>query len=339
MICIYCLEDKMRSSFAKVEHVIPQAFGRFRNNLTLHNSVCDGCNKYFGDNLEIALGRDTYEGGLRFDYGLRQPSGFKPLGKKTRLTVRIHEGEFKGAYAFREYSENQQQIVLKPVPQVGFRKSGDSEIEYYLLDDIPTKQYFDQNGYDLDQPDSIRILPSTEVESIKLMLLEKGITFNAHKDMNPDNPESSLLCKIEGVIDSSITRAVAKIAFNYLTYWQGSQFVLEADFNSTREFIRYGAEPLYPLIKIRQESILSDEPISGKRRSGHLLTVDWAADKRSIVAQVSLLNWLTYSVCLARNFLGEHRDIQKGHFFDPYNQQILQLGTKSNGPPHRDRVP
>ena len=99
MICIYCLEDQTPSCFTKVEHVVPQSFGRFENNLTLHETVCDGCNKYFGDNLEIALGRDTYEGGLRFDYELKQPSEFKSLGKKTRLTVRIHEGEFKGAYA------------------------------------------------------------------------------------------------------------------------------------------------------------------------------------------------------------------------------------------------
>jgi HNH endonuclease len=330
MICIYCLEDQNQSSFTKIEHVLPQSFGRFKNNLTLHNSVCDGCNKYFGDNLEIALGRDTYEGGLRFDYGLRQPSEFKSLGKKTRLTVRIHEGEFKGAYAYREYSEVQQQIILKPVPQVGFRKLVDSEIEYYLLDQIPTKQYFDQNGYDLDQPGSIRILPSTEVESIQAVLLRKGFTFKAHKDVNPDESEPSLLCKIEGVIDESIIRAVAKIAFNYLAYWQGPEFMLEADFNPTREFIRYGVKSQYPLIKIRQESILCDESVSGKRRSGHLLTVDWAADKRSIVAQVSLLNWLTYSVSLARDFSGKHRAIQRGHFFDPYNQRILQLGAKPN---------
>ena len=330
MICIYCLEDQTPSCFTKVEHVVPQSFGRFENNLTLHETVCDGCNKYFGDNLEIALGRDTYEGGLRFEYGLRQPSEFKSLGKKTRLTVKIHEGEFKGAYAYREYSENQGGIIVKPVPQVGFRKAVDSEIDYYLLNDIPPKQYFDQNGYDLDQPGSIRIVPSSDVESIKLVLLEKGFTFKAHKDVNPHDSEPSLLCKVEGAIDVTIFRVVAKISFNYLAYWQGRDFMLEADFNPTRRYIRYGVKPQYSLIKIRQEPILGDEPLYGKRRSGHLLTVDWAADKRSIVGQVSLFNWLTYSVCLARDFLGEHRAIQKGQFFDPYNQRIFQLGAKPN---------
>ena len=114
------------------------------------------------------------------------------MGKRSRLTVRIHEGEFKGAYAYREYSEVQRQIILKPVPRVGFRKLMGSETEYYLLDQIPTKQYLDQNGDDLDQPGSIRILPSMEVESIKAVLLEKGFTFKSHKDVNPD--KQNLLC-------------------------------------------------------------------------------------------------------------------------------------------------
>lgn len=326
--CIYCLEDKTQSSFTKVEHVVPQSFGRFKDNLTLRRIVCDGCNSYFGANLEIALGRDTYEGGLRFEYGLKEPAEFKSFGKKSRLIMKMQEGEFKGAYAYREYSEDQGGIILKPAPQVGFRKAVDSEIDYYLLDNIPPKEYFDQNGYDLDRPGAIRIVPSTHVESIKAVLLEKGFTFKAHKDVNPDDSEPSLLCKIEGAIDDPIYRAVAKIGFNYLAYWQGRKFMLEADFNPTRRFIRYGVKPQCSLIKIREEPILGDEPVYGKRRSGHLLTVDWAADKRSTVAQVSLFNWLTYSVCLARDFLGEHRVIQKGHFFDPYNQQILKLGAK-----------
>ncbi len=332
MICIYCLEDRGQSSFTKVEHVVPQSFGGFENNLTLHETVCDGCNQYFGDNLEIALGRDTYEGGLRFQYGLKSPGEFKSLGKKSRLLVRVEEGEFKGAYAYRdrEYSENQREIVLKPISQVGFRRTENSAYDYYLLDDVPAKQYFDQNGFELNQPGSMRIIPSTYRELIERALSEKGFAFKSHKDADPDHSEPDWLCKFEGTIDDTILRAVTKVGFNYLSYWQGREFMLEGDFDPTRRFIRYGVKPQYPLIKIRQEPILGDEPVEGKRRSGHLITVDWAADKRSVVAQVSLFNWLTYSICLARDFSGERRIIRKGHFFDPYNQQILELGVKPN---------
>ena len=60
--CIYCLKEKISNEFRKREHVIPQMFGRFKNNLILRGFVCDNCNRYFGDNLELALGRDTIEG-------------------------------------------------------------------------------------------------------------------------------------------------------------------------------------------------------------------------------------------------------------------------------------
>lgn len=34
--CIYCREDKPESAYTKVEHVLPQSFGRFRDdNMTL----------------------------------------------------------------------------------------------------------------------------------------------------------------------------------------------------------------------------------------------------------------------------------------------------------------
>ena len=73
MKCVYCVEDKPLSSFTKVEHVMPQSFGLFNNNLTLVKTVCDDCNQYFGDNLEIDMARDTLEGAARFEFGLRSP--------------------------------------------------------------------------------------------------------------------------------------------------------------------------------------------------------------------------------------------------------------------------
>lgn len=68
--CIYCLEDLEPAAF-DTDHVIPQAFGRFANNLTLTTCVCNGCNNYFGWNLELFLGRDSIEALRRIQYGLK----------------------------------------------------------------------------------------------------------------------------------------------------------------------------------------------------------------------------------------------------------------------------
>ena len=123
MKCVYCVEDKPLSSFTKVEHVMPQSFGLFTNNFTLVNIVCDDCNQYFGDNLEIVMARDTFEGASRFKFDLKTPKEFKSLGKQSRMRIKIAEGECKGAYAYREYSKEQDKIVIKPVPQIGFLKN------------------------------------------------------------------------------------------------------------------------------------------------------------------------------------------------------------------------
>ncbi len=56
--CIYCGSD--RPPRVKREHVMPQMFGTFKDNWTV-DFVCDGCNQFFGDKLEVYLGRDSME--------------------------------------------------------------------------------------------------------------------------------------------------------------------------------------------------------------------------------------------------------------------------------------
>ena len=125
-------------------------------------------------------------------------------------------------------------------------------------------------------------------------------------------------------------RAVAKIGFNYLAYWQGADFVLHKDFDVIRKFILSGDKTDFPLVRIEQNSVLRDEPIEGKRRTGHIVTIGWANDGVSIIAQVSLMNWVKYVICLARSFSGEQRDIKKGHFFNFPYKSIIPLTTDKN---------
>ena len=74
---------------------------------------------------------------------------------------------------------------------------------------------------------------------------------------------------------------------------------------------------------------IGDEPVEGMRRLGHIVTVNWAAERISIISQVSLFNWASYRVSLARNFSGERRNIRRGHFFNVNNREILDLETRS----------
>ena len=300
--CIYCREDKPASAYKKVEHVIPQSFGKFKNNLTLRGLVCDLCNQFFGDKLELDLARDTLEGSSRAQFEVRRPEEFRSVERSSRLRYKLAEGEFKGAHAFLDFSPTEGKVVLKPLAQVGFRQKTSREYQYFLLDEIPERMSLETSGFDLDAAGGIRMVGSA-VEEISGRLRDRGIAFNPVGEVMGES--SSLLVLREGSIDDTIRQAMAKIAFNYLARWEGGDIVRHLSFDPIRSFVRHGITPSYPLVQINQDAILADE--GSKRRLGHLVTVAWAADGASIVAQVSLFNWLTYVVCLARNYKGTRR--------------------------------
>src|SRR5262249_31407947 len=108
-VCIYCVTDKPGSAFTKTEHVLPQAFGRFRNSqdVTLQNMVCDDCNQFFGDTIDLYLARDTPDGLRRFLLGYRPPEEFKSLGKATSMTFRVATGLFAGAFGKQKAVEGE----------------------------------------------------------------------------------------------------------------------------------------------------------------------------------------------------------------------------------------
>lgn len=326
MKCIYCHEDKPETSYKKVEHVIPQSFGLFKNNFTLIRKVCDDCNQYFGDNLEIALARDTYEGLSRFEFDVKKAEDFKTAGKKSRIIIRVADGPMKGTYAYLEYSPEKKDIVFKPVPQVGFRKNASSEYEYYLIDEIPNKSEIENKEFDLKHSKAIQAF-GIDAEELKQKLSERDFSFEIGGEIVPPDKSQEILCDVEGTIDRKIFRAIAKIGFNYLAYWQDAEFMNQDSFNIIRRYIRYGESVAYPLVIVLEKAILADED-SNKRRLGHLVTVNWSGDRQSIVSQVSLFNWITYSICLSRGYSGERRDIKKGSFFNTVSKEILNLGAR-----------
>jgi hypothetical protein len=328
MRCIYCLRDEIITSFTKAEHVLPQAFGVFQNNFTLNGVVCDDCNQYFGDNLEIDLGRDTVEGISRYEHGIRKPEDFKSLGKRSRLQQKkIAEGVLKGAFIYLAYSQELNQITPKPLPQVGFQSKTSSDYTYFLLDDIPDKTELENQG--LDYEINVRAF-GDNFEAIEQALAEKGIFPEFQKEIPlPDKKSEKLLIEYEASVDGIIRRAIAKIGFNYLAYWQGAEFVLQDIFNPIRFYIRNGERENNNLfVTIRNESILKDEPLEGARRLIHIVTVNWAQSGDSIISQVSLLNFLSYTVQLARNYPSPRPNIRNGHFFNLGDHKIYELTAR-----------
>ncbi len=244
MKCIYCCVDKNGNEFIKKEHVIPQAFGKFRNNLTLIKKVCDDCNQYLGDTLEIALARDTPEGIMRFLHGIKEPADFKTLGSKTRLkSIVCEEGHFKNAYM--KYTRKNGIFGIEPREQIGFLRKDNNEYDYFLLSEFPST--LDKALYNLKDYRGIHYL--CDFDEAKVILNKIGIPLrNSKAGKLPLTKIQTHKANLTYTFDINISRAICKIAFNYFAKWNNTGNLLDPNFNDIRDYIRDGTLPSSELL-------------------------------------------------------------------------------------------
>jgi hypothetical protein len=113
--CIYCRNHGDRGAFNR-EHVLSEAFGRFRNALVLHRYVCSMCNKSFADGIERELTRDAFEAFLRYQKGVKA-SGLGPI-KLSYVEFAVPEGSAWAGVRLRLVGY-EGEAVFRPAPQVG----------------------------------------------------------------------------------------------------------------------------------------------------------------------------------------------------------------------------
>jgi hypothetical protein len=344
MVCIYCTRDIPEIGFKSREHVVPKAFGTFSpDNLTLRSLVCDECNHFFGNSIDLILARGSIEAMDRLAYGIKPSDEAKDLRQERIQFTYAQAGPWKGIkLELKADSRSKNGLIVEPLPQIRFaKKSGDSFIY------IPLKLLEDEHaplpdGIDLKKC-FLLIVNSNETKSrIIRALKSRNIDyFEKESTSLPFQPGKELLVNLETVVDIPIRRCIAKIGLNYLAYVQikatnierARTFILKNDFSRIRDFIRNGIDASYPLVIVDSRPILADDFKTLRRTSGHIVTVDWTSDKCSVFSQISLFNRLRYRVCLARDFTGVFQPICSGHLFDIKNKTTKKLvGTSLLSP-------
>lgn len=314
MICIYCQRDLPQSDFSR-EHVIPRAFSTFEENLTLTDLVCADCNQYFGETIDFALARGSAEAVHRLDEGVKPPQSAENVRRdRVRLAWNC-DGDWNGVLL--RLTADSTGLVVEPIPQVGFAREVGEGFTFVTEEVLADPERRLPPG--LDPKKGLFLVANSDETQQRLehALEARGITFQEHRQASPPlQPGQDLPVEIRTTMDSLIFRCVAKIAFNYLAYTQSREFVLQDDFAVIRKFIRYGHEPGYAVVAVDSQPILRDDTVTKRETNGHLVTVNWAQDRISIVAQVSLFNHARYRVSLARGFRGVWREIRSGHHFD-----------------------
>lgn len=329
MICIYCLEDLPSNGFRGTEHVIPESLGVFENNLTLNGVVCDGCNQLFGDTIDLMLGRGSSEAVHRLNYGAQPPEKALHLRRDRVRFAFKSEDSWDGLLL--ELRPEAGSLAVQPIPQVGFWTQPEgpfvfvSEEELLRIDTpLPTG---------VDAANGMLLVADSDTTQQRLIgaLSVRGISFREERRAPiPVRPGELLPVEVRSRLDLLVLRCVAKIALNYLALAEGRDFVLGESFCPLRRLVRLGARAPYPLVVVDDLPILADDDQPRLRQTnGHLITVGWAADRRSLVAQVGLFNHARYRISLARDYSGLWRPIRHGHHFNIETRRVETLVASS----------
>lgn len=325
MKCIYCLQDKDLYQFKKREHVVSQCFGKFRSNLVLKNFVCDECNQYFGDRIELYLGRDSFESIERLRHGIKPKN---KNNKPIRKISKIIEGDFKGAIV-REVKMGQTGNILveKPV-QVGFLHKKTGCYEYFAIGKIPTGKELSAKGYEIKYATVILIASENELTSLISELKDKGINLNTKSEYIKGTKTGEIVkIETEITLDRVLMRGLCKIAFNYLAYTVGKNFILSCNFDEVRKFIRYDEGNSLEFIKVNESPILHDdqklEKFGAKTTEGHLIIIGYK--NNGVYSKLSLFNNLTYGIYLCKKYEGIYIPIKCGHHFDIQHKEVSKL--------------
>jgi hypothetical protein len=316
--CIYCFSTTPRT---KREHVISQAMGTFEHSWTL-DCVCDDCNHYFSRELELALGRDSVEGLLRIEYGVKPAQAANKLLNKRMAATLISPGIAEGARIIMRTIDPDKGMVPDTPPQVGFRRIGEQEWRFLLERDLNEESVKPFVGIETE----MRILGRHGTEDAQRLvrrLASLNIEFSLRKSLldQPMAEDTSIQVRYNFTVDTVLRRAAAKITFNYAAKVFGAETIRNPAFDQLRRFVRYGEEPVQIVTAKRQSVLVGPEAATSKT---HACGLQWVHDRREVIGIVTLFNYVTYWVRMCGSDTDEFAGISSRHFFDPTSRTISE---------------
>lgn len=322
--CPYCQESPPVAKYERREHVIPQAFGRFEQNLIAWN-VCDACNEYFDRELDRVLARGTYEGFLRFRHGNKPAREYRHAGRDTRLWFKACSGPWTGMHLRHRLSTQGDALMLEPAKQIGFSATKSDKPTYYLVEETPLKErcreifgdevFFSAVGF-------------TSEEEVRTVLRSLGFGEMGELQTEHGIVSENTMIRVEQVAkaDRRVFRAIAKIAMNYLDarFPQLSRMEI---FYDICHFVRRDRVPSFSPVRASFGPIIGNEP-AGHRFLGHVVTLRYDPRRDEIMAIVSLYNQIRYDVLLSpTGFITvvDPEFMTAGNFFDTKNGVVCDL--------------
>lgn len=319
--CIYCKDAKHACEFHR-EHVLPEAFGKFKNALVLHDAVCKDCNQFFGNTLDVKLARGSLQGAVRYFRGIKPQVKFRNVDKK-----RVHlSARALGQAALRpaEFVETPEGEGLAFTPGISYKSVSSKEEQFVSLETLERGDWKNSDDIDRQHPVILSYYDDHVLERIQKALAQLKLGVEILDTVDQTEAGRRVLVVVDAVIeDLLLYRAVSKIAFNYLAYKMGRDFVLRPIFDQTRTFIRQGSSS-NTLVKKIEPIKLSGDRDEAARRRGHVVALELAADGTTTVGFVEFFGIITYSVMLG--MFGQLAiPISAGHYFDIVSKEVIPM--------------
>jgi hypothetical protein len=312
------------------DHVLPQHLGLFRQNFVLHHSVCEECNDSMGKQLETWLGRHSYEALLRLEFGqkpLAELDEFHGRGVAIRIPP---DSEWAGALLRLIVDTDTNKLKVDLRPQVGVKRPSDTEFRFFTDEEFlkaPDEQIGREKGSKFK---IVGLGQSGSEEMISLVRTRiPGFRFDGWMPSPPSGVDGEITVAITARVHGLLTRSISKIAFNYLSYVGGAEFVLDPAFNELRRFIRYGEGNWRTFVSARADPIVVNDRIWYGSIRAHLVVLDWPVRGEIIHSSVSLFNETMYDIKLGSRPSLLWRPIRSGHAFFWENGEIKELVSSS----------
>ena len=328
MKCIYCLRDS-GVTFKGVEHVIPQAFGKFGSRTPVLNCVCDECNGYFGRNLDQLLSRETLEGVSRYKRGLAS----KETRAQKRVEIALAEGPETGNFAgMRVTVDGKTGKLMKPAAQFHAFNFKTGKNEVYFKEQIPGLKLPEDvygkpgtNGVKGTWKVKTLAASKTEHDELVEMLRAAGIDYQLGEPFHlpatdaPEGPEPDFPVDISGVVDTEHKRALAKILMNFIAWALGPEEALKPRWNFLRNFVLRAEGAIKS--RITEAPFWNGQETETRRFADDSIDIRIENMNGGIVGSIQFYGHLTYQMILAENdALGAGAEI--GSRFTPGSEPV-----------------
>lgn len=317
--CLYCLKDKPVAEFNR-EHVVPEAFGKFEDNFVLHETVCADCNSYFGNTLDLKLGRYSIEGLDRYDADVRRPDAKTRFGGTPTLSARINDGGFAdGAEVYWAAAADGSRLVLHLYPQFGVTDG--VRTVWFRSEELPQRNDLSSHGFAEEAAISVKTV-GMAADFAHGLLAAKGYNTSRPEVAGGTREGEEIDIRISGQVDRVLRRAIAKIACNYLAHEYPAIAAMPQTL-AVRQFVRYGTpEDFNPIALSPKPLVAGVTPQLAPLAHG--VTLEWKGGR--LLGDVTLLFRFRYQVLLADGgFLIPPTMISGGHLFNVAARQILPL--------------